>query len=151
MINILNPDGTLNENAGTYQGLTMHTRPATRVVADLEAARPRSATSKTARSTSPTRDRSKTPIEPYLADQWFVKMGDCDEASGLAQIGDGRGDRRPREVLPGALRQELSRLARRETRLAHQPATVVGTSDSGVDADAIRDADAIPDEAIDDA
>ena len=20
-------------------------------------------------------DRSKTPIEPYLADQWFVKMG----------------------------------------------------------------------------
>ena len=21
-------------------------------------------------------DRSKTPIEPYLSDQWFVKMGD---------------------------------------------------------------------------
>ncbi len=23
-------------------------------------------------------DRSKTPIEPYLSDQWFVKMGDHD-------------------------------------------------------------------------
>src|SRR5262249_14672450 len=24
-------------------------------------------------------DRSKTPIEPYLSDQWFVKMGDRDD------------------------------------------------------------------------
>jgi bifunctional non-homologous end joining protein LigD len=26
-------------------------------------------------------DRSKTPIEPYLADQWFVKMGDTQARS----------------------------------------------------------------------
>src|SRR5262245_42836996 len=31
-------------------------------------------------------DRSKTPIEPYLSDQWFVKMGDRDDGKpGLAQ------------------------------------------------------------------
>jgi valyl-tRNA synthetase len=32
-------------------------------------------------------DRSKTPIEPYLSDQWFVKMGDRDDGKpGLAQM-----------------------------------------------------------------
>ncbi len=80
--------------------------------------------SRTARSTWPIRDRSKTPIEPYLADQWFVKMDQ------LAQIGDGRRDRRPGEDHSAALRQGLSRLAGRKARLAGQPAAVVGTSDS---------------------
>ena len=36
-------------------------------------------------------DRSKTPIEPYLADQWFVQDGPT-----WRQIGDGRRERRPR-------------------------------------------------------
>src|SRR5260370_379361 len=32
-------------------------------------------------------DRSKTPIEPYLSDQWFVQMGDrADGKPGLAQL-----------------------------------------------------------------
>src|SRR5439155_22222773 len=31
-------------------------------------------------------DRSKTPIEPYLSDQWFVKMGDREGRPGLAQM-----------------------------------------------------------------
>ncbi|MFO0847800.1 MAG: class I tRNA ligase family protein [Gemmataceae bacterium] len=32
-------------------------------------------------------DRSKTPIEPYLSDQWFVKMADRDDGKpGLAQL-----------------------------------------------------------------
>src|SRR5437588_10969981 len=31
-------------------------------------------------------DRSKTPIEPYLSDQWFVKMGDHDGKPGLARM-----------------------------------------------------------------
>ena len=41
-------------------------------------------------------DRSKTPIEPYLSDQWFVKMGDRDDGKpGFAQtamdaVNDGR-------------------------------------------------------------
>jgi valyl-tRNA synthetase len=72
MINILNPDGTINENGGKYAGLDRYKAAA--VVAEME----RSASSrrsKTARSRSNYSDRSKTPIEPYLSDQWFVKMG----------------------------------------------------------------------------
>ena len=62
MINILNFDGTLNENAGPYKGLTM---PKARqaVVADLEAlglvAKTEDREIELAHS-----DRSKTPIEP---------------------------------------------------------------------------------------
>ncbi len=72
MINILNPDGTLNENAGPYAGLRI-AQARQRVVADMEQ---RGLLEKIedreidlAHS-----DRSKTPIEPFLADQWFVKM-----------------------------------------------------------------------------
>ena len=39
MINILNFDGTLNENAGPYKGLTIH-KARQKVVADLESAGP---------------------------------------------------------------------------------------------------------------
>ena len=46
-------------------------------------------------------DRSKSPIEPYLSDQWFVKMGDRDDGKpGLRANGDGRGHQRPSEVHP---------------------------------------------------
>ena len=69
-------------------------------------------------------DRSKTPIEPYLSDQWFVQDGRP------GADGDGRRHRRPGAVFPGALRQDLPRLARREARLVHQPAALVGTSHS---------------------
>ena len=46
-------------------------------------------------NTIPLSDRSKTPIEPYLSDQWFVRMGDADGQPGLAQraidaVKDGR-------------------------------------------------------------
>ncbi len=72
MINILNPDGTLNSQAGPYTGLKI---PVARqqVVQDLEAAglvvEIEDRQIDLAHS-----DRSKTPIEPYLADQWFVRM-----------------------------------------------------------------------------
>jgi valyl-tRNA synthetase len=79
MINILNPDGTLNENAGAYKGLTTKKARA-QVVADLEAQglmeRVEDREIDLAHS-----DRSKTPIEPYLADQWFVKMSDLEGTS----------------------------------------------------------------------
>ena len=72
MINILNPEGTLNENAGPYQGLTIESARK-RVVEDLQSqdlvAEIEDREIDLAHS-----DRSKTPIEPYLADQWFVKM-----------------------------------------------------------------------------
>ncbi|MCL2624089.1 MAG: valine--tRNA ligase, partial [Planctomycetaceae bacterium] len=72
MVNILNKDGTLNENAGPYAGLTIKQARA-KVVADLEASgqlvKVEERIIELAHS-----DRSKTPIEPYLNDQWFVKM-----------------------------------------------------------------------------
>ncbi|MEX2560318.1 MAG: valine--tRNA ligase [Pirellulales bacterium] len=79
MINILNPDGTLNANAGAYQGLTV-AAARQRVVADLDKlgllADVEDREIELAHS-----DRSKTPIEPYLADQWFVKMEDLAESA----------------------------------------------------------------------
>ena len=72
MVNILNPEGTLNDAGGPYAKLTMPVARK-RVVADMEAAglvdRIENREIDLAHS-----DRSKTPIEPYLADQWFVKM-----------------------------------------------------------------------------
>jgi valyl-tRNA synthetase len=71
-INILNPDGTLNDAAGPYKGLKVP-EARKRVVADLETAglieKIEDREIDLAHS-----DRSKTPIEPYLADQWFVRM-----------------------------------------------------------------------------
>src|SRR5207253_2411456 len=72
MINLLNPDGTYNENAGAYAGLDRR-EVRKRVVADLEAqgllVKVEPYTNRVGLS-----DRSKTPIEPYLSDQWFVRM-----------------------------------------------------------------------------
>lgn len=77
MTNILNADGTLNQNAGPYEGLNI-AEARERVVTDLESSglleHVEDRNIDLAHS-----DRSKTPIEPYLADQWFVDM------DGLAQ------------------------------------------------------------------
>jgi valyl-tRNA synthetase len=74
MINLLNPDGTYNQNAGKYAGID-RLRVRKRVVEDLKAldllARIDPHQVRVNHS-----DRSKTPIEPYLSDQWFVRMGD---------------------------------------------------------------------------
>jgi valyl-tRNA synthetase len=72
MVNILNTDGTLNENAGPYQGQTILTARQ-KVVADLESQQLVSEIEDREIDLAHS-DRSKTPIEPYLADQWFVKM-----------------------------------------------------------------------------
>ena len=77
MINLLNPDGTFNENAGTYQGL--HGKAVRKqVVADLEAQGFLAKVEPHANRVGIS-DRSKTPIEPYLSDQWFVRMDELAE------------------------------------------------------------------------
>ena len=87
MINILQPDGTLNAEAGPYAGLTIQ-KARTRVVADLEAAgqlvQVEDRLIELAHS-----DRSKTPIEPYLADQWFIRMDELAQPA-LDAVADGR-------------------------------------------------------------
>jgi len=76
IINILNPDGTLNENAGAYRGLDRF-EARNRVVEDLKARRLLDAVEDHAVEIGHS-DRSKTPIEPYLSKQWFVRMGDVE-------------------------------------------------------------------------
>jgi valyl-tRNA synthetase len=89
IINILNPDGTINENGGELAGLDryMARDAATKKMQELGLY-----VEKTDRVV-PLKfsDRSKTPIEPLLSDQWFVRMGDRfrddgSEAPGLAQM-----------------------------------------------------------------
>jgi valyl-tRNA synthetase len=84
MINILNADGTINANGGAYAGMDRY-KAREKVVEDMEklglfeGREDRDIELKHS-------DRSKSPIEPYLSDQWFVKMGDRDGAPGLAQL-----------------------------------------------------------------
>jgi valyl-tRNA synthetase len=85
MINILNPDGTINENGGKYAGMDRY-KARDAVIKDMEALElfegreDREIPLKFS-------DRSKTPIEPYLSDQWFVKMGDRDDGKpGFARM-----------------------------------------------------------------
>jgi len=88
LLNILAPDGTLNENAGAYQGLDRFVaRDA--VVADLQKLEllPLIEDREIEIGHS---DRSKTAIEPYLSDQWFVRMGDVEGG-----IEMGRGSAKP--------------------------------------------------------
>lgn len=86
-INILNPDGTLNPKAGKYQDLPV-LKARQKVVADLQeldlVAEIEDREIDLAHS-----DRSKTPIEPYLADQWFVKMDQLAQ-SAMDAVSDGR-------------------------------------------------------------
>ena len=84
-INLLNPDGTLNENAGPWQGQDrLVARDA--VVAEMERL---GHFEKVEDRKIPLKhsDRSKTPVEPYYgSEQWFVKMDDsADGRPGLAQ------------------------------------------------------------------
>jgi len=97
IINILNPDGSLNDNAGPYSGMDRF-EARDKVVSDLkeqdflESVEDRMI--EIAHS-----DRSKTPIEPYISKQWFINMGDVEggivcgagshkefRGAGLAQI-----------------------------------------------------------------
>ena len=92
MINIFNPDGTLNANAGPYQGLTVADGPRARRGRSGSAG-PRWRRSRIARSSWPIPTARRRRSSRYLADQWFVRM----ERPGA--IGHGRRDRRPREDL----------------------------------------------------
>jgi valyl-tRNA synthetase len=84
MINILNPDGTINSNGGPYAGSTIH-KAREQVVADMEKLGLFDGREDRDIDLAHS-DRSKTPIEPYLSDQWFVLMKDRDGKPGLAQM-----------------------------------------------------------------
>ncbi len=77
IINILNPDGTLNDNAGLYRDLDRF-EARKKVVADLKK-QGLLAEVEDRKIEIGHSDRSKTPIEPYLCDQWYIRMGDVDQ------------------------------------------------------------------------
>ncbi|MCH2114049.1 MAG: valine--tRNA ligase [Pirellulales bacterium] len=82
-INIMCTDGTLSDNVpAKYRGLTMKKARAA-VVEDLEAAGfyDPAVDLEDREIDLAHSDRSKTPIEPFLADQWFVKMGDLAQSA----------------------------------------------------------------------
>src|SRR6185437_3322472 len=84
IINILNPDGTINGEGGKFAGMDRY-KARDAVVKEMEelgyfeGKEDRVIPLKYS-------DRSKSPIEPHLSDQWFVKMGDL--ASGGRQPPD---------------------------------------------------------------
>lgn len=75
---IVEPDGSVNPNSPKYEGLRFATKGREKVVEDMEAAglieRIEDRLIDIGHS-----DRSKTQIEPFLSNQWFVKMGDLTE------------------------------------------------------------------------
>jgi valyl-tRNA synthetase len=87
IVNILNPDGTLNVNAGPYRGLD-RVPARKKVVEDLEK---QGLLEKTEphRFTLPLSDRSKSPIEPLVSEQWFVKMKPLAEPA-IRAVNDGK-------------------------------------------------------------
>lgn len=87
MINILRPNGTLNRNAGKYQGMTI-LKAREQVVADLDAQGLLGDVEDRMIDLAHS-DRGKTAIEPYLADQWFVKMDQLAQ-SAMDAVADGR-------------------------------------------------------------
>jgi valyl-tRNA synthetase len=87
MINILTPDGKINENGGKYAGMTIDDSRK-KVVEDLEALGLMEKVEPYQHEVGHS-DRSKTPIEPMLSEQWFVKMADLAEMA-MQAVRDGR-------------------------------------------------------------
>jgi valyl-tRNA synthetase len=85
IINILNPDGTITVGYGEYSGLD---RAKAREAVAAKMVELGLFLDKAERDIPlPYSDRSKTPIEPYLSDQWFIRMGDHEDGKpGLAQM-----------------------------------------------------------------
>jgi len=72
IINIMNPDGTMNENAGEYKGVERF-EARKKIIEHLERLK---LLEKIENYTVPMAicERCETPIEPRLSKQWFVKM-----------------------------------------------------------------------------
>ncbi len=87
VISVLNPDATMNENAGPYVGLDRY-ECRRKLWQDMEAAGLTIKTEKYMMQV-PRSQRGGEVIEPMISTQWFVKMKPLAEA-GLQAVRDGR-------------------------------------------------------------
>src|SRR5262249_22774097 len=87
MINILNPDGTINANGGAYAGLDRLVARE-RVTEDMEKLGLFDGREDRDIDLAHS-DRSKTPIKPYLSDQWFVRRSELAHRA-MEGVTDGR-------------------------------------------------------------
>ena len=87
MINILQPDGTINKNGGRFVGQDRY-EARKQVVQAMEDLGFSDGVEERAIDLAHS-DRSKTPIEPYLSDQWFVKMNALAQDA-IDAVDDGR-------------------------------------------------------------
>jgi len=74
MINILNPDGTLNANAGRFAHMDRY--KARDLIVEEMRGLGHFVSVEERKIPLAHSDRSKTPVEPMLSDQWFVRMDD---------------------------------------------------------------------------
>ncbi len=86
-INVMNPDGTMNENAGPYQGLTRE-ECRIRLWEDMEKAGLTIKQEPYVHSVGHCQ-RCDTVIEPMISEQWFVKIKPLAEPA-LAAVKEGR-------------------------------------------------------------
>ncbi len=75
MINILNPDGTINKNGGKFEGIDRLVARK-QIIKELKEELNLFEKEEAHENQVGHSDRSKTPIEPYLSDQWFIIMAD---------------------------------------------------------------------------
>jgi valyl-tRNA synthetase len=92
IISILNADGSLNENAGPYSGMDRF-EARKKVVQDLQDGGFLESVEDREIEIGHS-DRSKTPIEPFLSKQWFIRMADV-EGGILCGAGTGKKFRAP--------------------------------------------------------
>ena len=124
-INIFTPDAKLNENAPErFRGLDRFVARK-QIVAELEAAgliekiEPH-------KLKVPRGDRTNAVIEPYLTDQWYVKIAPLAEPA-LKAVEDGR-----IALRAGELVEDLLRVDAQHQGLVREPPALVGPSHSGL-------------------
>ena len=127
LINIFTPErsrrSTTTRRRSTAASTAIDARKA--VLADLEAAGLLVET-KPHKLQVPRGDRTGQVIEPYLTDQWFVKM-DALAARGLELVENGSV-----RFVPAELDQHLPPLDGEHPGLVHQPPALVGPSHPGL-------------------
>lgn len=87
LINVMNPDGTLNEHAGPYQGLDRF-EARRKIIAELEDRRILLETKEHVHAIGHCY-RCQTVVEPYLSLQWFVHMKPLAKPA-IAAVKDGK-------------------------------------------------------------